>query len=60
MECLNGEIILNVWLAMLVYNILFKAFGATLLKAAMKGEKGDEVRKTFKDRLEEVQKKNES
>ena len=45
---------------MLVYNIQFKAFGATLLNAAMKGEKGDKVRKTFKDRLEEVQKRNES
>ena len=31
-----------------------------LINAAMKGKKGDEVRKTFKDRLEEVQKKNES
>ena len=60
MEYLDGKIILNVWLAMLVYNILFKTFGATLLNAAKKGKKGDEVRKTFKDRLEEVQKKNES
>ena len=60
MEYLDGKIIFNVWLAMLVYNILFKAFAATLLNAAMKGKKGAEVRKTFKDRLEEVQKKNES
>ena len=60
MEYLNGEIILNVWLAMMVYNILFKALGATLLSAAMKFKKGDVVRKTFKERLEEVQKKNQA
>lgn len=59
MEYLNGEIILNVWLAMLIYNIIFKAFGATLLSAAMKGKKGDEVRKTFKEKLEEAEKKKE-
>lgn len=39
MEYLDGKIIFNVWLAMLVYNILFKAFAATLLNAAMKGKK---------------------
>lgn len=59
MEYLNGEIILNVWIAMMIYNIIFKAFGATLLNAAMKGRQGDEVRKTFKERLEEVKKNNE-
>ena len=60
MEYLNAEIILNVWLSMLIYNTIFKAFGATLLSSAMKGKNGDEVRKTFKERLEEIQKKDEA
>ena len=50
---INVEIILNVWIAMLIYNILFKAFATTLLGLAMKGKAGEEVRKAFKQKLEE-------
>ena len=53
MEYLNTQIIFNVWLAMMVYNILFKAFGSVLLNAVMKGKAGEEVRKSFQDRLKD-------
>ena len=51
MKYINVEIIVNVWIAMLLYNTMFKAFAATLLNAAMKGKIGDEVRNKLKDRL---------
>ena len=44
---------------MFIYNIIFKAVGASLISAAMKGDKGEEVRKTFKEKLEEVKKSKE-
>ena len=56
MDFLNAEIIFNVWLAMFVYNVLFKAFGATLLSSVMKGKLGNEARRAFKERLDELDK----
>lgn len=54
---IDVNIILNVLIALLLYNIVIKAIGATVLKEIMKTSKGKEaakdVRKSFKERLAE-------
>lgn len=57
MDIINGEIILNVWLAMLIYNIILRALGTVIMNAIMRGKTGDEIKKTFKERLEQEKNK---
>jgi hypothetical protein len=59
MSYINLEIIINVWLAMLVYNVLLRAAGSVLLNAVIKGKAGSELRRAFKEKLEAQERKAE-
>jgi len=50
---IDYNIILNVFIAMFVYNIVLKAFGALLMQQFMKGEQVQKEKSKFRDRLKE-------
>jgi hypothetical protein len=56
---IHWEIILNIWAALFIYNVLIKAIFGSMLSASMSGKSGEKVRKTFKERIEELDNKND-
>jgi hypothetical protein len=55
---IDAKLILNVLIALFIYNVILKAVGATIAKEALKtktGEKTKEyVKKSFSDRINEL------
>jgi hypothetical protein len=54
------KIILNVLIALFVYNIIWKAIAATFIKEIMKGDFVQKEAKSFKEKLAEKLKEKEN
>ena len=50
---IDSKLILNILIALFVYNIILKAIGQTLMNAFLRSETGKEQRKTFRERVRE-------
>ncbi len=50
---MDAKLILNVLIALFLYNLILKSIGASILKQLFKSDEFQKRKKTFKERLKE-------
>ena len=56
---IDVSLIINVLIAIILYNMIVKSIGAIIIKELLRSEKGKEAKKTFKEKLKDKLQEND-